>query len=189
MGQVRHGSATTTHAVRAAIQRSQASLAQLSRELGLNPKTVAKWRKRTTVGDMNTGGYPSLFCGACEGTGRAPEATVIALAPEMLRIASEIGEPEDPFAAWESIDLIKSQNDQLRRVLNKTGDWINSLPVPTSCATRMFGLVRAAANEVIGGMNDQGSNREILEKVCLNDPDNAPKNENIATSAAKGCAE
>src|SRR5690606_526769 len=105
-------------------------------------------------------GYPSLFCGACEGTGRAPEATVIALAPEMLRIASEIGEPEDPFAAWESIDLIKSQNDQLRRVLNKTGDWINSLPVPTSCATRMFGLVRAAANEVIGGMNDQGSNRE-----------------------------
>jgi hypothetical protein len=31
MGQVRHGSATTTHTVRAAIQRSQASLAQLSR--------------------------------------------------------------------------------------------------------------------------------------------------------------
>jgi 2,4-dienoyl-CoA reductase-like NADH-dependent reductase (Old Yellow Enzyme family) len=48
MGQVRHGSATTTHAVRAAIQRSQASLAQLSRELGINPKTVAKWRKRAT---------------------------------------------------------------------------------------------------------------------------------------------
>ena len=31
MGQVRHGSAATTHAVRAARQRSQASLAQLSR--------------------------------------------------------------------------------------------------------------------------------------------------------------
>ena len=46
MGQVRHGSATTTHAVRAAIQRSQTSLAQISRELGVNPKTVAKWRKR-----------------------------------------------------------------------------------------------------------------------------------------------
>jgi transposase-like protein len=47
MGQVRHGSATTTHAVRAAIQRSQASIAELSRELGINPKTVAKWRKAT----------------------------------------------------------------------------------------------------------------------------------------------
>ncbi|MGA0542597.1 IS481 family transposase [Neotabrizicola sp. VNH66] len=55
MGQVRHGSATTTFAVRAAIQRSQASLAQLSREFGINPKTLAKWRKRATVEDMKTG--------------------------------------------------------------------------------------------------------------------------------------
>lgn len=55
MGQVRHGSATTTHAVRAAIQRSQASLATLSREFGINPKTVAKWRKRATVEDLKTG--------------------------------------------------------------------------------------------------------------------------------------
>ena len=55
MGQVRHGSATTTHAVRAAIQRSQASTAELSRELGINPKTVAKWRKRQTVEDQKTG--------------------------------------------------------------------------------------------------------------------------------------
>jgi hypothetical protein len=50
MGQVRHGSATTTYAVRAAIQRSQASLAQLSRELGINPKTLYNRWKRW--GDM-----------------------------------------------------------------------------------------------------------------------------------------
>jgi transposase-like protein len=55
MGQIRHGSATTTHAVRAAIQRSQASLATLSEEFGINPKTVAKWRKRQTVEDQKTG--------------------------------------------------------------------------------------------------------------------------------------
>lgn len=55
MGQVRHVSATTTHAVRAAIQRSQASIAELIRELGINPKTVAKWRKRQTVEDLKTG--------------------------------------------------------------------------------------------------------------------------------------
>ena len=55
MGQVRHGSATTTHAVRAAIQRSQASRAQLSQDPGINPKAVAKWRKRATVEDMKTG--------------------------------------------------------------------------------------------------------------------------------------
>lgn len=55
MGQIRHGSATTTHAVRAAIQRSEASLAALSKEFGINPKTVAKWRKRQTVEDQKTG--------------------------------------------------------------------------------------------------------------------------------------
>lgn len=55
MGQIRHGSATTTHAVRAAIQRSKASIAELSRELGGSPKTVAKWRKRQTVEDHKTG--------------------------------------------------------------------------------------------------------------------------------------
>lgn len=55
MGHVRHGCATTTHAIRAAIQRSQATNAALSREIGINVKTVAKWRKRETVEDLKTG--------------------------------------------------------------------------------------------------------------------------------------
>jgi transposase InsO family protein len=55
MGQILHGSAATTHAVRAAIQRSQASIAELSRRYGINPKTVAKWRKRETVDDAPMG--------------------------------------------------------------------------------------------------------------------------------------
>ena len=55
MGQVRHGSATTTHAVRAAIQRSQATNVALSRELRFNVKKVTKWRKRETLEDRKTG--------------------------------------------------------------------------------------------------------------------------------------
>ena len=55
MGQVLHGSATTTHAIRAAIQRSTASTAELSRTYGLNPKTVAKWRNRDIVHDSAMG--------------------------------------------------------------------------------------------------------------------------------------
>jgi hypothetical protein len=43
MGQILHGSATTTEAVRRAIQNSQASLRALSKRYGINPKTVAKW--------------------------------------------------------------------------------------------------------------------------------------------------
>ena len=35
--------------------RSEASTAALSRELDINPKTIAKWRKRQTVEDMKTG--------------------------------------------------------------------------------------------------------------------------------------
>src|SRR4029079_9763355 len=55
MGQVLHGSATTTHAIRAAIQRSKASLQVLSERYGINPKTVAKWRKRTSLEDQPIG--------------------------------------------------------------------------------------------------------------------------------------
>src|SRR5277367_3262285 len=55
MGQILHGSATTTEAVRRAIHHSQASLRTLSRRYGINPKTVAKWKKRGSVADLPTG--------------------------------------------------------------------------------------------------------------------------------------
>jgi hypothetical protein len=55
MGQVHHGSATTTAAVRRAIQHSQESLRVLAKRYGINQKTVAKWRKRTSTADRKTG--------------------------------------------------------------------------------------------------------------------------------------
>jgi len=55
MGQVLHGSARTTAVVRRAIQHSQESLRALARRHGVNPKTVAKWKKRTAVADLPTG--------------------------------------------------------------------------------------------------------------------------------------
>src|SRR6188472_963410 len=55
MGQVLHGSATTTEAVRRAIQHSQKSLRALAKRYGVNPKTVAKWKGRTSVADLPTG--------------------------------------------------------------------------------------------------------------------------------------
>lgn len=55
MGQVLHGSATTTHAVRAAIQRSKASIQELSERYGINSKTVRKWRNRSSVEDAPMG--------------------------------------------------------------------------------------------------------------------------------------
>ncbi len=55
MGQILHGSATTTEAVRRAIQHSQASLRTLAKRHGINQKTVAKWKRRTSTSDLPTG--------------------------------------------------------------------------------------------------------------------------------------
>jgi len=55
MGQFLHGGATTTAAIRRAIQHSQESLRGLAKRYGVNPKTVAKWRSRSFVQDCPTG--------------------------------------------------------------------------------------------------------------------------------------
>src|SRR3954463_3342831 len=55
MGQVLHGCATTTEAVRRAIQNSQESLRALAKRYGINQKTVAKWKQREIVADLPTG--------------------------------------------------------------------------------------------------------------------------------------
>src|SRR6266542_6534375 len=74
MGQVLHGCATTTHAIQAAIQRSKASLQALSERYGVDPKTVAKWRKRTTLEDHPMGS-------------KVPHSTVLSNEEETLIVA------------------------------------------------------------------------------------------------------
>jgi hypothetical protein len=74
MGQVLHGSATTTEAVRRAIQHSQESLRALSKRYGVNQKTVAKWRKRNRVGDLPTGP-------------KEPRSTVLTVEEEAIIVA------------------------------------------------------------------------------------------------------
>lgn len=74
MGQILHGSATTTEAVRRAIQNSQESLRALSRRYGINQKTVAKWKKRTSVADLPTGP-------------KEPHSTVLSVEEEAVIIA------------------------------------------------------------------------------------------------------
>ena len=74
MGQVHHGSATTTAAIRRAIQHSQESLRALARRYGVNQKTVAKWRKRTSHADLPTGP-------------REPRSTVLSIEEEAVVVA------------------------------------------------------------------------------------------------------
>jgi transposase InsO family protein len=55
MGQLLHGSATTTEAVRRAIQARQESVRALAKRHGISPTTVQKWRKRATTADARMG--------------------------------------------------------------------------------------------------------------------------------------
>jgi hypothetical protein len=50
-----HGSARTTPRVRAELQRAQEATRTLAARYGLNPKTVAKWRKRGSTADARMG--------------------------------------------------------------------------------------------------------------------------------------
>jgi transposase InsO family protein len=74
MGQVLHGSARTTAAVRRAIQQSQESLRVLAQRHGINPKTVAKWKKRPSVQDERTGP-------------KQPRSTVLSIEEEAIVVA------------------------------------------------------------------------------------------------------
>ena len=74
MGQVLHGGATTTEAIRRAIQHSQESLRVLARRYGINRKTVAKWKNRTSAADAPTGP-------------RNPRSTVLEIEEEAVIVA------------------------------------------------------------------------------------------------------
>ena len=74
MGQVLHGSATTTEAVRRAIQHSQESLRSLSKRYGINQKTVAKWKKRSSTADLKTGP-------------KEPKSTILSVEDEAVIVA------------------------------------------------------------------------------------------------------
>ena len=50
-----HGSARTTPRVRAELQRAQATTRRLAAHYGLNPKTVAKWRRRKSTAEARMG--------------------------------------------------------------------------------------------------------------------------------------
>ena len=50
-----HGSARTTRRVRAELQAAQGTTRALAARYGLNPKTVAKWRRRATTADRPMG--------------------------------------------------------------------------------------------------------------------------------------
>lgn len=55
MGQLLHKCAKTTFRIREEIQNSKESIAKLAKSYSINPKTVIKWKKRSSVEDLKMG--------------------------------------------------------------------------------------------------------------------------------------
>ena len=91
MGQVLHGCATTTHAVRAAIQRSKAPIAEIAERHGLNRKTVRKWRGRAFVHDAAMGDGAHL--------GRLLGLDLVGVVPEIEPVHVAMIQPEADVAS------------------------------------------------------------------------------------------
>ena len=77
MGQVLHGSATTTEAVRRTIQLRQESVRALARRYGVSSTTVQKWRHRTTTHDA--------AMGSKEARSSVPTSDEEAIIPDQVR--------------------------------------------------------------------------------------------------------
>ncbi len=135
MGQVLHGSAKTTHAIRAAIQRSQASIKDLSERYGLNPKTVMKWKKRDFVDDARMGPKALSRFGQVDGDlNRRYEGTGLGLPLTkalveqhggVLDLQSEVGVGTTVtvrFPAERIVRMISMGHDQRDLVLPGAGD-------------------------------------------------------------------
>ncbi len=65
MGQILHGTATTTHRIRKEIQASDSTLKSLASKYNINVKTVKKWKTRNFIEDLKCGkkkGQDSVLC-------------------------------------------------------------------------------------------------------------------------------
>jgi hypothetical protein len=74
MGQLRHGSARTTAAVRRTMPQRQERLQTLAKRYDIHPKTVAQWKRRVYVHDVPMGP-------------KDPRSTVLATAQEAMCVA------------------------------------------------------------------------------------------------------
>jgi transposase-like protein len=95
MGQLLHGSVKTMHAVRAELQRSEASIAKLAKRYGINEKTVIKCRSHKSVEDRPMGP-------------KEPRSTVLSPMEEAAIVALRVQARlplDDVFAALKDVFL------------------------------------------------------------------------------------
>jgi hypothetical protein len=118
MASVLHGSARTTPSLRAEFQASQESTRSLAIRYNLNPKTVDKWRNRTTTADAPMGP-------------KTPKSTVLTPAEEAIVVAfrQKTLLPLDDVLGCLRDTIPNLSRSALHRCLQRHG--ISRLPVET----------------------------------------------------------
>ena len=175
MGQVLHGSATTTEAVRRAIQHSQESLRALAKRYGVNPKTVAKWRKRDL--GLRPADRPE-----------GPRSTVLTVEEEAIIVAFRkhtLLPLDDCLYALQADDpasdpLVPSSVPATPRHLPAAGGRRRGLAQEesSSLSDRLFpyrhrrGAHRAKASSISSSRSTE--RRSSLSSSCMNEPTRAP---------------
>jgi hypothetical protein len=133
MGQVLHGSARTTEAVRRAIQHSQESLRVLAQRHGINQKTVAKWKNRTSATDRPTGP-------------KEPRSTVLSVEDEAIIVAFR----RHTLLSLDDLPLCASTDDPPSDAVVTA-----SLPVASRHLAAARGRRRQARQEAVQGLSDR----------------------------------
>jgi transposase-like protein len=133
MGQVLHGSARTTHAIRGELQRSQVSVASLAKRYGINEKTVLKWRHRQSVEDLPMGPKErrSTVLSPME------EAAIVA-----LRVQARLP-LDDVYIALKDV-IPHLTRSSLHRCLQRHG--ISACQKPTARSPRRLSITRSATS-------------------------------------------
>jgi transposase-like protein len=123
MGSVLHGCARTTPCLRAEFQASKEGTRTLAARYGLNPKTVAKWRGRTTTADAPMGP-------------KAPKSTVLTPAEEAIVVGfrQKTLLPLDDVLGCLKDTIPNLSRSALHRCLQRHG--ISRLPVEETKAQR-----------------------------------------------------
>lgn len=106
MGQLLHSCARTTASVRHAIQQSQETVSQLTARYETNPKTVAKWRKRTHLSDAPMGPKEKRSTGLTT----SEEAMCVAFRGQTLLPLDDRLYSLQPRSASDTISLASAQS-------------------------------------------------------------------------------
>ena len=123
MASILHGSARTTPCLRADFQASKESTRSLAARYCLNPKTVGKWRKRTTTADAPMGP-------------KSPKSTVLTSAEEAVVMAfrqKTLMPLDDVFGCLRET-IPNLSRSALHRCLQRHG--ISRLPIDETKAQR-----------------------------------------------------